>query len=178
MPVPGPRNQFGPAPGYRNPDGEGPTKFNHWDRPGPVWWPGRTPGFMQITLRGCVQAHGQIRRMWKQAVNFIPAQGSVSWTQNGTTSTNPNPAVGVTRALRYMTRSVYMGQGIDNSRYEGMHTVIDHQVNSKPVTVGAGQVRSRPTVRNRMTSFGSRVATLNQTVPAAENQNPGKASQA
>lgn len=176
MPVPGPRTQFGPDPGYRNPDNSQPNLFNQWGRPGPVWWPGRSPGLMQITLRGCVLGYGQIRRMYRQAVNLLPAQGAYSWTDNGT-DTNAGTAVGITRALRYMTRSVYMGQGIDNTRYEALHTEIDHQVNSKPVTIGAGQVRGRPTVRNRMTSFGSRVPTLNRAVPAAESQNPGGATQ-
>lgn len=172
MPVPGPRNQFGAVPGFRNPDGEQPNKFNLWLRPGPVWWPGRTPGMMTITLRGCVLGFGQIRQLWRQAVDFIPAQGAYSWTGNGPDQP-PVQAVGITRALRYMTRSVYMGQGIDNSRYEGSHTAIEHGINSKPVSVAAGSVRGRPTVRNRMTSFGSRVQTLNSNVAAAESQKNG-----
>ena len=177
MPIPGPRNQFGPAPGYRNPDNEGLTFFNQWNRPGPVWWPGRSPGFMTITLRGCVLGYGQIRRMWKQSIDFISAQAPYSWANNGPTN-SPVVGVGITRALRYMTRSVYMGQGIDNTRYEELHTYVGKQNAYKPVTVGAGQKRGQPTVRNRMTSFGSRVPTLNQSVPAAESQNPGGASQA
>lgn len=177
MPIPGPRDQFGAAPGFRNPGAEVPDRFNQWNRPGPVWWPGRSPGMMTITLRGCVLGFGQIRKLWKQSVNLIPAQGAYSWTNNGPT-TNNNPPLGITRALRYMTKSVYMGAGIDHSRYDMLHTQIDHQVNYKTVTVNAGQARSRPTVRNRMTSFGSRVPTLNQAVPAAEAQNPGGASQA
>lgn len=172
MPVPGPRNQFGSVPGYRNPDNEQSNKFNLWMRPGPVWWPGRSPGMMAITLRGNVLGFGQIRRLWRQAVDFIPAPPAYSWTENGPTQT-PVSGVGITRALRYMTRSVYMGQGIDNSRYEGSHTSIDHGINSKPVSVAGGSVRGRPTVRNRMTSFGSRVQTLNQSVSAAESQNNG-----
>ena len=177
MPVPGPRTQTGPDPGYRNPGLEAPDKFNHWNRPGPVWWPGRTPGLMTVTLRGCILAVGQIRRMYKQSVNFIPGQAPISWTNNGPTN-SPVHGVGITRALRYMTRSVYEGQGIDNSRYVGMHSPIQHQVRSKTVTVGRGQTRSRPTVRNRMTSFGSRVPTLNQAADAAQGQNPGKSNQA
>lgn len=172
MPVPGPRNQFGPVEGYRNPSEEQSHRFNHWNRPGPVWWPGRTPGLMQITLRGCVLGYGQIRRLWRQSVNFIPGQAPYSWTNNGNTN-SPSEGVGITRALRYMTRSVYAAGGTDNTRFYGTHTDIARKVNYKTVTVQAGNVRSRPTVRNRMTSFGSRVPTLNSVATAAEQQKPG-----
>lgn len=176
MPIPGPRNQFGALPGYRNPDMEQPDRFNHWDRPDPVIQPGRSPGTSIITLRGCVLAAGQIRRMWQQSVNLIPAQIPYSWTRNGEGGQQTAPPVGVTRALRYMTRSVYAGAGIDNTRYEGLHTAIPprarRSIHSKGgrVTLAAGSVRSRPTVRNRVTSFGSRVPTLNQTVEGAAPQ--------
>ena len=181
MPVPGPRSQFGPDPGYRNPENAAPTLFNHWKRPGPVWWPGRSPGTMFITLRGNVLGVGQIRKLWRQSVNLIPAQASYSWTDSapspGRGFVAPGP-VGITRALRYMTRSVYHAGGTDNSRYAALHTVVKKQNMYKTVTVNAGQIRSRPTVRNRMTSFGSRVPTLNQQASAAESQSPGQATQA
>ncbi len=177
MPIAGPRTQQGPIPGYRNPDGEVPNRFNNYKRPGPIWWPGRSPGLMTVSLRGEILGYGQIRRMYRQAVNLIPAMAPFSWSQNGPGNTVP-PPVGVTRALRYMTRSVYMGAGIDNSRFNPGHTQIVHRAHSMPVTVGGGNSRGRPTVRNRMSSFGSRVPTLNQSVPAAENQNPGPATQA
>jgi len=104
-----------------------------------------------------------------------------SWTKNA-----PTPDRGVlspqgfqiTRALRYMTRSLYMGGGIDNTRYAMMHTVVGKQNMYKTVTVNTGQVRGRPTVRNRMSSFGSRVPTLNEQVLAAQSQAVGGATQA
>ena len=169
------RSQSGvPASGYRNPDGEGMNFINLWGRPAPVAQMGRTPGLMQITLRGCVLGAGQIRRMWRQTVNVIPASPSFSWSENAPQPGRPitsNPgANGVTRSLRYMTRSIYMGSGIDSTRFSGLHTRIYPKVRSKPVTIGAGQVRTRPTVRNRITSFGQRVPTLNTPVQGAENQ--------
>lgn len=167
MPIPGPRTQYGPVEGYRNPENREPDLFNQWGRPGPVVWPGRSPGLSIITLRGCVLAAGQIRRLWRQSVNFTPAQGSFSWTGN-VNDTDATPSVGITRALRYMTRSVYVGNGIDSTRYEALHTVIKKQNYYKTITVGKGQTRSRPTVRNRLTSFGSRVPTLNSSVAAAQ----------
>lgn len=177
MPIPGPRYQDGVSiPGYRNPGLESPDRINLWDRPPPVADPGRTPGLMIVTRRGCVLVAGQIRRMWRQSVGLIPATPPYSWTQSA-----PRPGQGMgsvpppfhlTRALRYMTRSVYMGQGIDNTRFEGMHTVIKPKARGKQVTLAAGSVRSRPTVRNRMTSFGSRVPTLNQPVQGAATDQP------
>lgn len=179
MPVPGPRTQFGPEPGYRNPEGRYPNFFNLWDRPGPVWWPGRSPGTMVLTLRGCKLGFGQIRRLWKQSVDYIPAFAPYSWTANGTTGEDEGArSVGITRALRYMTRSVYIGGGLDHTRYDELHTVVRKQNMYKTVTINTGQVRGRPTIRNRMTSFGSRVPTLNQAVVAAEGQQVGRATQA
>ena len=176
MPVPGPRTQFAPDPGYRNPDSESPIKFNLWLRPGPVRQVGRTPGTMIATLRGCILGAGQIRRMWRQSINYIPAQPPYSWTGNGPGPDRPGmtpPPFMVTRALRYMTRSVYMGAGIDNSRFAGLHTAFpprgQRSLESRGfrVTAAAGSVRGRPTVRNRLTSFGSRVPPINKPVDAA-----------
>lgn len=180
MPIPGPRTQFGPDPGYRNPDGEQANKFNMWLRPGPVYWPGRTPGLMAITLRGCILGAGTVRRLYRQSIDLIGAQGPFSWTDNATDNM-PNSGnsggVDITRALRYKTSSLYVGAGIDNSRYGALHSVVRKQNMYKTVTVAGGSVRGRPTVRNRLTSFGSRVPTLNQTVSAAQNQSPGGSTQ-
>jgi len=177
MPVPGPRIQAGPLPGYRNPESREPDFFNLWLRPAPVKWPGRSPGLMVVSLRGCVMAAGQIRRLWRQSVDLIPAQGAYSWTQNST-SANPRPGVDITRALRYMTRSVYAGQGIDHTRFDMLHTVVNKQNMYKTVTINRGQNRNRPTVRNRITSFGARVTPLNQQILAAQGQRVGGATQA
>jgi len=67
-----------------------------------------------------------------------------------------------------MTRSVYMAEGVDNTRFANLHTHVGNFNYAKPVVIGRGQVRNRPTVRNRLTSFGSRVTPLNKSLPAAE----------
>lgn len=135
---------------------------------------------MVLSLRGCRLGAGQIRRMWRQSVNLIPAQAAYSWTDSapgpGRAIVSPG-GVGITRALRYMTRMVYMGTGEDNTRFAALHTVVRKQNTYKTVTVNTGQNRNRPTVRNRLTSFGSRVPTLNSAVAAAENQPVGPATQ-
>lgn len=127
---------------------------------------------MVITLRGCVLGAGQIRRLWRQSVNFIPAQAPYSWTENDNPGT-PLEGFQITRALRYMTRSVYVAGGTDNTRYDGIHTTVRKENYYKTVTAGRGQTRSRPTVRNRLTSFGSRVPTLNHQVDAASTEKGG-----
>lgn len=182
MPIPGPRTQSGPAEGYRNPDNAEPVLFNHWLRPAPVYWPGRSPGTSLISLRGCILGAGQIRRLWRQSVNLIPAQAAYSWSENapapGRGIVSPIGGVGITRALRYLTHSLYIAGGTDNTRYAALHTVVRKANAYKTVTVNVGQNRNRPTVRNRLTSFGSRVPTLNQQVAAAEGQSVGGATQA
>jgi hypothetical protein len=175
MPVPGPRTQTGPDPGYNNPGLEAPDRINFWNRPGPCWWPGRSPGTMVITLRGCILGVGQIRRLWRQSVDLIPAQASFSWSTNspapGRPVLTPGP-LDITRALRYMTRSVYDWGGTDNTRFAGMHTPVGKRNAYKTVTINVGQRQGTPTVRNRLTSFGSRVPTLNQQIEAAQHQTP------
>lgn len=177
MPVPGPRTQEGPDPGYRNPEGAAPDFFNLWLRPAPVIWPGRSPGMSVISLRGNVLGAGTIRRLWRQSIDLIPAQGAFSWTTNSNDGAGAGP-FDITRALRYMTRSLYMGAGIDHTRFDNLHSIVNKQNMYKTVTVNKGQNRNRPTVRNRLTSFGSRVPTLNQQVQAAQGQRVGGATQA
>jgi hypothetical protein len=157
MPVPGqPRNPFGQtsdrilleAPrfdGYTGPEGD-------------------ALSFFQITARGMVQAAGQVRHLWRQAVNYTPAADDYSWTENGP----PSNLAGVTaargfqltRALRYLTQSVYVGSGVDNSRFAELHTQIASKTRQPRATLGAGQQRGKPVTRNRLTSFGSRVTPL------------------
>lgn len=185
MPVPGPRTQWRPDPGFRNPGQEMPDFINMWERPGPVWWPGETPGTMIVTLRGCRLAWGQIRHLWRQSINHINAQAPFSWTSNSPTPGRPSldfPGFFITRALRYMTRSVYVQGGTDNTRMWGERTSISNFNRGKATTVGGGQRQYSPTIRNRLTSFGSRVPTLNEQAVAdeqyvAKNQNVGRGSQ-
>ena len=166
MPVPGPRTQFGPLPGYRNPEAQSPHRF-HEAPYVPTLELGRTPGTMERTLRGCVLAAGQVRMMYRQAVGYISAAEPSGWTTNGRDYLVPRP-FGVTRALRYLARSFYVAGGTDNTRISELHTVVLPRVRSKPITVAGGSVRSRPTVRNRMSSFGSRVTPINEPAQGTE----------
>lgn len=172
MPIPGPRTQERPDPGYRNPHEEFPDRLNQWKRPGPVVEMGRSPATMVRNLRGNVLAAGTVRRFWRQTVDYIFAQPAYSWTTNSPAPGRPVTsarAFQITRALRYMSRNVYAAAGTDNTRFGALHTQIKPRVNSKPVTLNAGAVRGMPTVRNRLTSFGSRVTPLNSRVAAAQS---------
>lgn len=127
---------------------------------------GRTPGTMPAPdgdRRGMVLAIGQVRHLWRQSIDFIAASPGYSWTWAAPAPgrpITPARAFHLTRALRYLTRSFYMGAGIDNTRYAELHSQVTPAVRSKPVTVNAGQQSGKPVVRNRLTSFGSRVPPL------------------
>lgn len=161
MPVPGqPRNPFGQTPdrisleeprftGYRGPEVNGSNVAR---------------AFFQITGRGMVQAAGQVRHLWRQAINYTPAGDDYSWTMSGppTNRAGVTAARGfqLTRALRYLTQSLYVGAGVDNSRFGGLHTPIMPRARQPRATLNAGQQRNKPVTRNRLTSFGSRVTPL------------------
>ena len=173
MPIPGPRTQFGPDVGFRNPENRTPNFFNRWKAAKPVAIPGRSAGLNIVSLRGMVLAAGQVRHLWRQAIGYIPATPAYSWTANSPQPDNPitvpKRGVGVTTALRYKATSYAMEAGRDNTRHAGLHTVYPKQNRYKPITVNAGQKKGQPTTRNRLTSFGSRVPVLNPPNSAAEN---------
>lgn len=153
MPVPGqPRNPFGQSPNRI--ELEHPRAVGY----GPG---GSNARFHGHTLRGMILAVGQIRGLWKQAVGYASATAPYSWTENGYGGARGGPrGFQITRALRYVTRSVYTGSGVDNSRFAALHSVIQPKVRSKTVTVNAGQQRGKPVTRNRLTSFGARVTPM------------------
>lgn len=150
-----------PVPGQpRNPFGQSPDRIE-LERPRHPVVAGETAGTMVRTLRGMVQAAGQIRHDWRQAIGYIDGPPGFSWTASNVDG-SPGRAFQLTRALRYLTRSLYMGAGIDNTRNAGLHSAIVQQAHYRPVSVNAGQQRGKPTTRNRLTSFGSRVPTLEE----------------
>lgn len=175
MPVPGPRfGQDRSAQGYGNPDEQLPLRFLRV-LPRFLAWAGQSPGLMETDLRGMVLLPVQVRRFWRQAIDYVAPQAPSSWTSN-----TPGPpggpgdafqvvGQGITRALRYKTQSFYVAAGTDGTRFSELHTVVLPHARGKPVTVAAGSVRYAPTVRNRLTSFGSRVPPLNPRVSAAED---------
>ncbi len=140
-----------PTPGRpRNPLGQTPTRF-HEQPHVLVARPGETPGLQDIELRER-QAPGTIRRVWRQMVNYIPPPPPVNWTTS--------PAV-ITRALRYRATTVHLMAGNSNTRMGAIRPIVERKISSRPVTIAAGNKQNLPTVRNRLSSFGSRVPPLN-----------------
>ena len=151
MPVPGqPRNPFGQAPDRIE-----------LERPRHPVEAGRTAGTMERALRGMILAAGQVRHDWRQTAGYINGPPGYSWTASHVDGP-AGRAFQVTRALRYLTRMLYFGSGIDNTRFAELHSAVPPAVRHKPVTVNAGQTRNKPVTRNRLTSFGSRVTPLEQ----------------
>jgi hypothetical protein len=157
-----------PVPGQpRNPEGELPLRFR--SRPHlSIELEGQSPGLQDTSLRGSVLALGTIRRLWRQTVAYVPAPPAFSWSGNSPAFSPGVRAAGWTRALRYMARSFYNPSNTDNTRFGARREIVTPGARQPRMTITAGAKRSRPTVRNRLTSFGSRVTPLNSNLPASE----------
>lgn len=155
-----PQTQVGTPWRDRNPLGQSPTRFRERPRVH-VRVPGQTPGTMEHEDDVNEQAVGTIRRLWRQ-------------TLSGTPAPPPYPVAlepaEFTRALRYKAASTYKEAGSLNTRFSMLHTVIRMVSRQPRPTYTAGTRRARPTVRNRMTSFGARVQPLNRRAPAAQRE--------
>jgi hypothetical protein len=142
-----------------NPLAQTPTRF----REGPnvhVVDPGRSPGTMEVDRRFDPDtAPGTVRRLWRQVLAGIPGPPPVPVSQL--------PAE-YTRSLRYRAQSFYLPAGTQNSRFSMLHTVIAQRSRQLRPVYSAGTRKARPTVRNRMASFGSRVEPLNRAAPAGQ----------
>jgi hypothetical protein len=156
-----------PVPGRpRNPEGELPLRFR--DVPhAVVVVEGETPGTKETSLRGNVLAPGTVRTLWRQTVAYIGAAPAYSWTANSSFFTRAR-LFQPTRALRYMARSFSLPAGSDETRFGAPRPHQEHETRQPHPTITAGTRRNRPTVRNRMTSFGSRVQPIVSRVSGAE----------
>lgn len=140
--------------------GEQPTRFHERARVNVVR-PGETPGTSETDRSTGVEAAGQIRRLWHQLISPVPAPPAFK--------VSASPFTGQ-RAIRYRAQSVFRGSG-DQLRFSrggvpGLHTVIVQASRQDRPTLGSGLSRNAPTVRNRISSFGSRVAPLNPRISA------------
>ncbi len=142
----------------RNPLAQTPTRIRERTRVH-VAKPGESPGEMEVDLKTGHEAFGKIRRLWRQTLAGTPAPPPVEVSKL--------PAI-FTRAIRYRAQSVYRPAGSKNSRLSMLHTSVRMATREPHPTLSAGTRRGRPTVRNRMTSFGSRVTPLNRRAPAAQ----------
>jgi hypothetical protein len=149
-----------PPPGRpRNPLGETPNRF-HARRRVFVERPGASPGLMDVSdTRVDTAAPGTIRRLWEQTINMITAPPPFPVAQAPTT---------ITRALRYKASTVFHRSGNENTRFGARRPIRPGRHHGRPVTIAAGNQQGRPTIRNRMTSFGRRVTPVNAPSPAAQ----------
>lgn len=145
-----------------NPLGQTPTRFRERPRVH-VAIPGQTPGMMEQDAKalGIDTAPGTVRRLWRQVLAGVPAAPPFP--------VSLAPAL-FTRALRYKASTTYKEAGTLNTRFSMLHTVVRQVARQPRPVIEAGTRRGRPTVRNRMTSFGSRVQPLNRRVPAAQRE--------
>lgn len=125
--------------------------------------PGRTPGIQGVELSLDRTGFGQIRRLWRQTIGYIPAGPQLSWTENTTRQRRPLAGQGeITRALRYKASSLFRGYGSNNTRMGAPRPIVANSHRQPRVTRTAGNLAARPTVRNRLSSFGSRVPPVNR----------------
>lgn len=105
------------------------------------------------------QQPATIRRLWRQVLSGQPGPPPFPVSRA--------PAV-FSRALRYRASTSYKPAGTLNTRLTMLHTVVRMVARQPRPTLMAGTRRARPTVRNRMSSFGSRVPPLNPRVRGAQ----------
>jgi len=173
MPVPGrPRNAGGTEQRFRSSGQSGVAVTERWQS-GPrtrfharthtfVLQPGRAPTVQHVELSLDQTAPGQIRRLWQQTIDYIAAGPQLSWTENAARR-RPTAVQGqVTRALRYKASSLFRGYGSNNTRFGAPRPIRPTQHRQAVPTVGAGNLAARPTLRNRLSSFGSRVPPVNR----------------
>jgi hypothetical protein len=112
---------------------------------------------------------GTLRFWWRGLGNMITGGSAFSWSRN-LNDDAPDGVNGVVSSpLRYRIATDYVTTaGNQRSNPEGRqqlrYPTMRHAPN--PVFLRAGQQQGRPTIRNRITSFGSRVPPVNQPLPS------------
>lgn len=157
MPIAGvPRNPFGEVPGSNER-----SRRNH---------PNLVAARDQDTAgRHTVAEPGTIRRFIRAAVGYTGAAQPFSWTRNAFSDESGEVQGPVTSTKRFLisTRDFLTAGNQRSNPIERAPIVRQPQAPPIPI-VYAGNLQHRPTVRNRMTSFGSRVAPIN--APSGDGQ--------
>jgi hypothetical protein len=116
-------------------------------------------------LRVTVANPGTIRRFLMPALRYVGAMGPFSWTENSFSPDAPRGPGGQTNPLRYListTDTLTAGNLLSNPM---MRPAVPPSVAyPAPPLVLAGNVQGRPTLRQRVPSFGSRIPALNTPV--------------
>lgn len=117
-------------------------------------------------LRETVANPGTIRRFVMPALRYVGAQGPFSWTENAFSPDAPRGPGGQSNPLRYLISTTDTTTA-GNLRSNPMRrpAVPPSVASPSPPLVLAGNVQGRPTLRQRVPSFGSRIPALNTQVP-------------
>lgn len=105
-------------------------------------------------------ADGDVHGNWRSSVGSIAGPAPFSWVDN--------PPL-ITRPLRYRVISIFRGAGNSASMTNAApRPVRVRQARMSAIVRLAGNAPAKPSVRNRLTSFGSRVPPVNQPSPNAQ----------
>lgn len=105
-------------------------------------------------------APGDVHGNWRSSVGSIPGPAPFSWVEN------PRE---ITRPLRYKVRSLFRGAGNSASMTNAKpRPVRVRQARMTAIVRLAGNAPAKPSIRNRLTSFGSRVPPVNPPSPNAQ----------
>ncbi len=105
---------------------------------------------------------GTIRRLIRGLVGYTGAAEPFSWTRNGFSDSSREVCGPVSSPRRFLVSTVNtltVGNQLSNPMVRPI--VVRQRQAPAPPLVQAGNVQGRPTVRNRIRSFGSRVQPLN-----------------
>lgn len=119
---------------------------------------GQYGGLDDIQIADAVQPGVTVRRNVHTQVNSIAAPPPFGWVDNPPVVTSP---------LRYRATTRFRRVGTDRSINAAARPIVPRKIQQSIITRQAGNAPSRPTVRNRLMSFGSRVPTLNAPSPNA-----------
>lgn len=109
---------------------------------------------------------GTIRRFVMPALRYVGAQGPFSWTENSFSPDAPKGEGGSTNPLRYLISTTDTLTAGNQLSQPMLRPAIPPSVAApSPPLVLAGNVQGRPTLRQRVPSFGSRIPTLNAPTP-------------
>lgn len=104
-------------------------------------------------------AAGTIRGLWRSSLGGARGPAPFGWADH--------PRI-FTRSLRHRVTSLFMRAGNSRTDWGEPRPMIRPRARQSIVTRQVGNRPAGPTVRNRLTSFGSRVPPLNQPSPNAE----------
>jgi hypothetical protein len=114
------------------------------------------------------QQAGVLRRLWAPIANMISAGEIFNWSRNLYDDAPDGVNGQTTTSVRYLisTRNIGAGNGLVNPQARQVFPYENIRHAPDPLFIRAGQQQGRPTVRNRLSSFSSRVPPINPVLPS------------